>query len=220
MSENALYPALLQAMKDFGPVKKDANNPAFRTKYATLQSVLETIEEPLWANGIILVQRFTSDQGGPILVTELIHAASGQSISSALPIVSKDPSDPQKLGGAITYARRYSLLALLGLAPEDDDGNSAAQPRPQTAPRQSPAPRPNDAPRPVQAAQQAPTPFTAAQFAEVINTARAMRQSGDDYPVIVAYFTANRARMTPDQFEDSKEELRMIRADMPKEATR
>jgi len=80
--------------------------------------------------------------------------------------------------------------------------------------------RPNDAPAPAQRAQQAPQPFTADQFMEVIDTARAMRVSGDDYPVIVAYFQANRARMTPDQYEDCKEELRKIKAYTPEGATR
>lgn len=134
-----LYTALLAAQKAMGPVKKDASNPAFRSKYATLQSVIETIEEPLHANGLLLVQRLQYDrigrdgsagEGTPILITELIHAASGEKLDSHVPVVCKDPLDPQKVGGALTYFRRYSLLALLNLAPEDDDGNVAAQPRP------------------------------------------------------------------------------------------
>jgi hypothetical protein len=137
-----LYTALLAALRAMGPVKKDASNPAFRTKYATLQSVLETIEEPLWANGLIVMQRFAiaDDGAGMALMTEIIHAESGERTGSVVPIVSKDPTDPQKMGGAITYYRRYSLLALLGLAPEDDDGNAAAKPapRPQERPRREP----------------------------------------------------------------------------------
>jgi hypothetical protein len=138
MSDGTLYTALLAAQRAMGPVKKDASNPAFRTRYASLQSVLETIEEPLWANGLVLVQRFTQDGEGPILATELIHAASGEKLTSAVRVACKDPLDPQKVGGAITYYRRYAILALLGLAPEDDDGNSAARPAP--AP-QRPQPR-------------------------------------------------------------------------------
>ncbi len=78
--------------------------------------------------------------------------------------------------------------------------------------------RPSDAPAPAERAQQAPQPFTAGQFMEVIDTARAMRVGGDDYPVIVAYFAANRARMTPDQYEDCKEELKKIRQWTPEGA--
>lgn len=130
-----LYTALLAFQRAVGPVKKDASNPAFRTKYATLQSVLETVEDPLSDNGLVLLQRFTVDEGEPILVTEVIHAETGERITSAVRVVGKDMADPQKVGGAITYYRRYSLLALLGLAPEDDDGNAGAKPPP---PRQEP----------------------------------------------------------------------------------
>jgi hypothetical protein len=135
-----LYTALLAAQRAMGPVVKNATNPHLHSKYADLSAVLETIEAPLWDNGLLLLQRFTHDQGGAILVTELIHAASGERIASEVPVVSKDPTDPQKIGAAITYYRRYSLLALLGLAPEDDDGHAASQPRPQPAPARNAAP--------------------------------------------------------------------------------
>jgi len=72
--------------------------------------------------------------------------------------------------------------------------------------------RPSAAPAPAERVQQAPHPFSAGQFIEVIDTARAMRISGDDYPAIVAYFQSNRARMTPDQLDDAKEELQRIKA--------
>lgn len=137
-----LYTALLAFQRAVGPVKKDASNPAFRTKYATLQSVLETVEGPLSDNGLVLLQRFQASDHGPMLITEIVHAESGQSVSSAIDVVGKDMADPQKVGGAITYYRRYSLLALLGLAPEDDDGNAASKPPP---PRQQPRPEPLNA---------------------------------------------------------------------------
>jgi hypothetical protein len=141
-----LYTALLAAQRAMGPVKKDASNPAFRSKYASLQSILDTIEQPLWDNGLVLVQRFEpSVNRDPVLITEIIHAASGERITSALDVVGKDRTDPQKVGSAITYARRYSLLALLGLTPEeDDDGNAAAKPAPR--PQERPAPAPPAAP--------------------------------------------------------------------------
>ena len=137
-----LYTALLAAMKVCGPVKKNASNPAFRTKYADLQSVLDTIEGPLWDHGLLIVQRFGYDTEQAVLFTEVIHAESGERITSMIPVVSKDPHDPQKMGGAITYYRRYSLLALLGLAPEDDDGNAASKP-PQRQQEQPPRPPAN-----------------------------------------------------------------------------
>ncbi len=203
MSANPLYTALLAAQADFDPVVKNKQNPHLKNYYADLGAVLDAVTDPLATHGLLIVQRFASDQGGPLLITELIHAESGQSIGSTLPIISKDPTDPQKLGGAITYARRYSLLALLGLSPEDDDGNAAAQPRQQ---------------RPPQRAAQAPQPFSADEFTAMLETAWAMRKGGDDYAVIIAYFRANRDRMTNDQFADSKEYLRDIKAWMPEGA--
>jgi hypothetical protein len=139
MSEGTLYTALLAAQKAMGPVVKNATNPHLKSKYADLGAVLDTIEQPLWDNGLLIAQRFTHDQGGAILVTELIHAASGETLTSAVPVVSKDPTDPQKIGAAITYYRRYSLLALLGLAPEDDDGHAASQPPRQNTANPPPA---------------------------------------------------------------------------------
>jgi hypothetical protein len=77
-----------------------------------------------------------------VLLTVLVHAETGERIESRYPVRCKDPQDPQKVGGAVTYARRYALLALLGLAPEDDDGALASQPAkaPRQAPRQNVAP--------------------------------------------------------------------------------
>lgn len=222
-----LYPALLAAQQSMGKVKKDAKNPAFRSNYATLQSILETIEGPLWDNGLLVVQQFQYDrivhgrndaagEGTPILITRLVHAASGESIESVVAVSSKDPHDPQKVGSAITYYRRYSLLALLGLTPEeDDDGNSAAQPRQPAAPRQSPAPAYIAAPRPVQAAQQAPQlaqpKWTKEEYAEIVGEAITLCNAYD-YERAVSHFGQARARMTPDQIADTKEQLRMMKA--------
>lgn len=137
-----LYTALLAAQRAMGPVRKNAVNPHLKSKYADLSAVLDAIEEPLWENGLLIVQRFQYDrvgrdgsagEGTPILITELIHAASGEKIESVVTVTAKDATDPQKIGAAITYYRRYSLLALLGLAPEDDDGHAAAQPHQQSS---------------------------------------------------------------------------------------
>lgn len=143
MSEKTtnIYTALLKAQADMGPVKKDATNPAFKSKYATLQSVLDTIDKPLADNGLVMLQRLQVGASGQELITAIIHADSGESIDSIALVVCKDATDPQKIGGAISYFRRYSLLALLGLAPEDDDANAASTPA--NAPRTG-APYPAD----------------------------------------------------------------------------
>lgn len=268
MSSDNLYTALLNAQRAMGPVKKDASNPAFRTKYATLQSVLETVEGPLHDNGLVLVQRLQYDrigrdgregEGTPILITELIHAASGAKLDSAVPVVCKDPLDPQKVGGALTYYRRYSLLALLGLAP-DDDGNSAAQPRrsrdedlpnygaravkdgapvgpaPQrapSAPRPQPAPaqpqqggrvpysahagtQPPYSPSQAQRAEQdarAAAPLTDAEFAQMMEAAWQKFEDGkDSYADLIRWLQEHRPRMTDEQFERSKGEVKQIKA--------
>lgn len=157
-----LYPALLAAQAEFNPVVKNKQNPHLKNFYADLSAVLEAVTEPLANHGLLIVQRFGHDQGGPILITEIVHAESGQSICSALPIVSKDPTDPQKLGGAITYARRYSLLAILSLTAEDDDGNSASQPSRKQEERPRPQPAPSTAkPAPQQAKPQEEHPLLA-----------------------------------------------------------
>jgi hypothetical protein len=130
MTQTAIYAALLAAKKAMGPLTKDAQNPHFRNRYASLEAVIDTIEGPLHDNGLLVLQRLDVVGGQPVLVTEIVHAETGDRVSSTAPLVCKDPENPQALGGALTYMRRYSLVALLGLAAEDDDGNAAAQPRP------------------------------------------------------------------------------------------
>lgn len=114
--------------------------------------------------------------------------------------------------GAITDAlKKAATLFGVGLETYSDDyGSDEAQ---------SPAPRQTTQQRPPQRAQQAPQPFSADEFIAMIDAAWAMRRGGDDYPPIVAYFQANRARMTNDQFADSKEHLRNIKAWTPEGAT-
>ncbi len=121
-----IYTALMKAQAAMGPVKKDATNPAFRSKYATLESVIDTIEAPLHENGLTYFQPLKMDGEKMLLSTILVHAESGETIESSCDVRCTAPNDPQKVGGALTYFRRYQLLALLGLAPEDDDGNAAS----------------------------------------------------------------------------------------------
>ena len=122
-----IYQALMDAQRDFGPVLKNATNPHLKSKYADLGSVIETITEPLHKNGLVFTQLIQSSPDGAELVTMLILAATGDKLESRAPIVSKDPTNPQAFGAALTYIRRYSLLAMFGLAPEDDDGHAATK---------------------------------------------------------------------------------------------
>lgn len=215
-----LYMALLSAAKDFGPVLKNANNPAFRTKYADLGAVLDAVTDPLANHGILLLQRFTHDQGGALLITELVHAESGQAIASVVPVVAKDPTDPQKMGGAITYYRRYSLLALLGLAPEDDDGNAASKPAPRPEiKRGKPEPyhemhmvESAPAPRPTPPPAATTNPFTPEQFGKTMDRVWELLEDGKPYEQLVSYLNAARPSMTAEQKEIARLELPKLKA--------
>lgn len=105
-------------------IKKDASNPFFNSTYATLSNILEHIATPLQEAGLI----FTQLPDGDALTTLIIHIESGECIKSTYNI-SAIRKDPQSIGSAITYARRYALSAILGLNVDtDDDGNKASQP--------------------------------------------------------------------------------------------
>jgi hypothetical protein len=105
-------------------IKKDNTNSHFKSKYFDINGLLEEVLPKLNKHGLILVQRLAANDTGMLLITEVCDAESGESISSTmkLPEVGK----PQEYGSAITYFRRYSLQALLGLMAEDDDGNVAS----------------------------------------------------------------------------------------------
>ena len=120
--------ALVKAQGELNAVHKDGNNPHFRSKYATLQNIVESTRDTLRKHGLAVVQTFSETDGSYIsLNTTLLHE-SGEYISGTF---SMRPSkvDPQGLGSATTYARRYALSAILGIVTdEDDDGNMASQP--------------------------------------------------------------------------------------------
>ena len=117
-------------------VKKAATNPAFKSKYADLSEVVEAVVPALNKAGIGVMQ-FPSYDGELVGLTTVLMHESGATVTGTLHL-RPSKSDPQGVGSAVTYARRYSLLAMTGAAPEDDDGNSASGPRQQTAPQEAP----------------------------------------------------------------------------------
>jgi hypothetical protein len=127
----ALAVALAKAQAVMEGAKKDAENTGYKrgnqgTPYATLASVIDAIKAPLADNGIAYVQAPGEMTEGKLSITTvLMHGASGGWMRSTLtiPVVA---STPQAVGSAITYARRYSLMAMLGIAAEDDDGNAGS----------------------------------------------------------------------------------------------
>jgi len=145
MSNEKLFTALVKAQTEMANPVKDSLNPHLRNKYASLAAVLDACRLPLANNGVVVYQSasIAPDMPNHVIVTSmLVHGESGESISDSLPIPLQK-NDAQGIGSAITYGRRYMLLAQLGLAPDDeddDDGNKAsnrvATPQPQ---RQQPA---------------------------------------------------------------------------------
>lgn len=123
---NKIAPAFVAAKKAFGPALKDKANPAFRSKYADLGACIDAVEDALLANGIAAYHESSEDAAGITVECILLHE-SGETIKGGKLHVPAVKHDPQGFGSAMTYARRYSLMAVCGIAPEDDDGNAAAK---------------------------------------------------------------------------------------------
>lgn len=118
-----LFNAVANFQMECPKISKDANNPFFKgSKYATLPHILNVITPILKKNGLVIVQPVINT----CVVTKLIHIDSGQILESVYDIVCKDASNPQQIGSAVSYARRYSISSILNLnIDDDDDGNSA-----------------------------------------------------------------------------------------------
>jgi len=132
--------ALVKAQTEFGPALKTHTNPAFRSKYANLSACVEAVVDALNANKIFLMQPTHLCEDGVIVETVFIHA-SGEQMSSGKLHVPATKHDAQGYGSALTYARRYSLMAACGIAPEDDDGNAAVR-KPEVKAKPEPKPEP------------------------------------------------------------------------------
>jgi hypothetical protein len=121
---NELAAALAKAQGSMANAVMNRTNPHFKSKYADLSSVLDSIRAPLSANGLSVVQTMQSG----LLRTTLMHS-SGQYIATEYPLPATQR--PHEMGSALTYARRYSLAALIcNSADEDDDGNVAMTAKP------------------------------------------------------------------------------------------
>ena len=106
--------------KEVGKISKDSKNPFYKSSYTDINSLLEQIEPLLEKEGLILLQPIKDNQ----VVSEIIDLENGSSILSSLKL--PELLDPQKIGSAVTYYRRYTLTSLLALQSEDDDGNLAS----------------------------------------------------------------------------------------------
>lgn len=126
-SISAVAAALVAAQGELEHASKNAANPHFRSKYADLTEVIDTIRPVFNKHGLAVLQRPVPSEGGPTVQTVIVHK-SGEWIADAGLFLPAQKSDPQGFGSALTYARRYGLAALVGLAQDDDDANAASFP--------------------------------------------------------------------------------------------
>jgi hypothetical protein len=129
MTHKSLYSALAAAQAEMGPALKDAVNPAFKSKYADLASVVAAVMPALNKHGIAVLQPPYDDEAGRYVKTILVHGETGETAECRVPLIIQK-NDMQGYGSAVTYARRYGLMGMAGIAPEDDDGNAAAKAAP------------------------------------------------------------------------------------------
>lgn len=140
-----LAAALAAAQGEMTAASKDATNPHFKSRYATLASVWDAIRGPLSQHGLSVSQVLESAENGVgVAVRTLLLHTSGQWIASRYVMPITDKLTPQAMGSAITYARRYALSAIVGIAPDDDDDGNAASVTParQEQPKPTPPPPP------------------------------------------------------------------------------
>jgi hypothetical protein len=124
---NNIAAAFIKAKKEFAPAMKTSTNPHYKSKYADLAACVEAVDDAFLNSGIVMYQETFEDTTGVTVETVLLHE-SGESIRCGKLHVPAPKQDPQGYGSALSYARRYSLMAACGIAPEDDDGNRASQP--------------------------------------------------------------------------------------------
>ena len=120
-----IYQKLLDCKKEFTAISKDQKNPHFNSAYYDINSLHKMVDPILHESGLIVMNPITEGR----ITTEIVDVETGEKISSSLDL--NNNTNPQKIGGEITYFRRYILSSLLGLQAEDDDGNKASAPKKQ-----------------------------------------------------------------------------------------
>ena len=117
----SIYKKLFEAKKGVGTILKDSKNPFFKSNYLSLNGLIEAVENVLNENDLVLLQPIING----CVRTEIYDIEDNSCVFSEMQL--PNITDPQKLGSAITYYRRYTLQSLLGLQAEDDDGNVASK---------------------------------------------------------------------------------------------
>jgi len=114
-----IYKKLFEAKKEIGVLTKDSKNPFFKSNYLSLNGLIDAVEEVLEKHELLLLQPIEDGK----VITRIVSTEKDGMVQSELSL--PNIQDPQKLGSAITYYRRYTLQSLLGLQAQDDDGNKA-----------------------------------------------------------------------------------------------
>jgi len=123
----AIHKKLLDFQKLNITIERDSTNPHFKSSYSSLNEVLAKVKGPLNEMGVLIVQQpDIHPTAGAGLATHLLDTEDDSKMTCFVPFVGA--TDMQKLGGAVTYSRRYSLVTMLGLEDSDDDGNVASAP--------------------------------------------------------------------------------------------
>jgi hypothetical protein len=123
-----LFGAFLRAQRKFGKALKTSDNPHFKSRYADLAECVEAVIDALHSEGFAFTQFTERDDKGAFVRTVLLHE-SGDLLTLGEFWVPSPKNDPQGFGSALTYARRYSLMSAMGMAPQDDDGNVSSKPQ-------------------------------------------------------------------------------------------
>ena len=165
-TNTAAIKALCKAQAAMPRAVKDSDNPFFKTKYADLSNVQDACLPALYENGFAVIYRLGRDDAHGYVETILLHE-SGIEYSCPIPLI-VDKQNMQGLGSAITYARRYGLMCLSGVAPEDDDGNKAAANPPKRGNERGKVV--DDTPPPAKVIDKDTTMFTAEAIQKVIAT--------------------------------------------------
>ena len=118
-----IYKKMHLAKQEIGKAQKKATNPRFNSNYVDINGALDAIEPILYKHGLLLIQPITDNH----VCSVIIDVDSGERLESVLRL--PDLQDAQKVGSAITYYRRYTLLSLFSMQTEDDDGNKASEPQ-------------------------------------------------------------------------------------------
>ncbi len=210
-----IFAAFVAAQSEMGAVHKDGKNPHFRSTYATLESVVEAARPVLSKHGLAFTQLCGPRTDGGVTVTTTLVHSSGQYFGDALtlPMVK---SDPQAAGSAITYARRYALIAILGLPATDDDAQAAMPGRDDLPP----APK---APR-VQAARPEQAPEASARYESILDRARMQVRGAVTRDALdqtwEKFKAAFHEHLTTKDFMDLADEYNTLREELPASSER